>query len=417
LITEKLIIGDILGSVPPETPMAPLQVDFNRHIKRLRMPLEVYDKKYDLDLRKPNDLERSHLLHRLLLLEVPWGTHDGAAVQVSGSGRGGTFHEIWQVCWQPEYAVLLIEAGQWGNTIASAAAARVCHDASRAENLAALTRLVEDVLLAELPEAIQHVMNCLQAEAALSSDIPRLMEALPPLANVLRYGNVRQTDSTMIAEVVDGLVARVTIGLPNACSALNDEAAAEMFARILEVDDSINRLANDGYHQQWRRALTALAEMDAPNVLLQTHGLIAGRSCRILLDCGVFPPAEAARRLGLALSTAAEPAQAGDWVEGFLRGSGQLLIYDDGLLSILDGWLGRMPEQGFEQLLPLLRRTFATFTAPERRKVGEMVRRRAPGRRLQSGKHRAADENFDAQRAASVLPLAALLLGAPWEKE
>ena len=56
-----------------------------------------------------------------------------------------------------------------------------------------------------------------------------LMQALPPLASVLRYGNVRQTDTAMIAQVVDGLAARVCIGLPGACAALNDDAAAEMF--------------------------------------------------------------------------------------------------------------------------------------------------------------------------------------------
>ena len=52
--------------------------------------------------------------------------------------------------------MLLIEAGQWGNTLASAASAQVCQTADQARDLVSLTRLVEDVLLAELPDAIQH---------------------------------------------------------------------------------------------------------------------------------------------------------------------------------------------------------------------------------------------------------------------
>ena len=51
------------------------------------------------------------------------------------------------------------------------------------------------------------------------------------MAEALRYGNVRQTDTRTIVQVVDGLVARICVGLPVACSSLNDEAAAAMFDR------------------------------------------------------------------------------------------------------------------------------------------------------------------------------------------
>ncbi len=68
-----------------------------------------------------------------------------------------------------------------------------------------MTALVEDALLADLPEAIDHIMTRLEQVAALSNDIPHAMEALPSLAGVLRYGNVRQTDTAMVQQVVDGL--------------------------------------------------------------------------------------------------------------------------------------------------------------------------------------------------------------------
>ncbi len=101
------------------------------------------------------------------------------------------------------------------------------------------------------------------------------------------------------------------------------------------------------------------------------HGLIAGCCCRRLLDAGAFDAAEAARRLGLALSTASEPPQASAWVEGFLKGSGLLLLHDEKLLQVLDNWVSHLPSDTFTALLPLLRRTFSTFSAPERRQIGE----------------------------------------------
>jgi len=87
LIHEKLIIGETLGSVPAETPLAPLRQDLAREQKRLRLPPEALERALDLDLRKPNDLDRSRLLHRLLLLGVRWGEPQEA-------GGKGTFHEF-----------------------------------------------------------------------------------------------------------------------------------------------------------------------------------------------------------------------------------------------------------------------------------------------------------------------------------
>jgi uncharacterized protein DUF5682 len=398
LIHEKLIVGETLGQVPDETPLAPLQQDLTREQKRLRMPAEASWRDYDLDLRKPNDLERSHLLHRLALLGVPWG-----ALQRSGGGKG-TFHELWRVQWQPELTIALIEAGIWGNTVADAATAFARGAADQATELPPLTRLVDQALLADLPEAIEHLMRRLQDEAALASDIAHLMDALPPLANVLRYGNVRKTDTGAVAEVVDGLAARVCIGLPGACAALNDDAAAAMFERLLAFNGALALLQNGEQLASWYAALRRLADLRG------CHGLIAGRSCRILLDAGGFSAGEAARRVGLALSTASAPAQAAAWVEGLLKASGALLIHDDALWQIVDGWLASLQSDIFTQTLPLLRRTFATFAAPERRTLGERARL---GRRPQGADRgsQADDMDFDAKQGEAVLPLVAQLLG------
>jgi hypothetical protein len=135
--------------------------------------------------------------------------------------------------------------------------------------------------------------------------------------------------------------------------------------------------------------------------------LIAGRACRILLDAGVFTTDEAARRMGLALSAANAPAQAAAWVEGFLRGSGLLLLHDAALWAVLDQWVTGLTGETFTALLPLLRRTFATFAAPERRLMGERAARglaATPAAEAEVGA-------FDVMRAEAVLPLVARLLG------
>jgi len=235
----------------------------------------------------------------------------------------------------------------------------------------------------------------------VASDVGHLMGALPPLANILRYGNVRKTDAEMVAGVVNGLVTRICIGLPGACGSLNDEAAEEMFGKLLSTHAGIGLLQNPEHTADWNTVLRQLA--DLPNL----HGLLAGRACRLLYDTQQFETAEAARRLSLALSAANAPAQAAAWVDGFLRNSGLLLLHDETLWRVLDDWVTALTVDHFTAALPLLRRTFSTFQTAERRQMGTRV---AGGTEGLAAVAVSSDE-FDEERANQALPLLARLLG------
>lgn len=399
LIHQTLIVSERLGKVPPDTPLVPLQQDLQRLQKRLRLKPEVNERLLILDLRKELDLERSHLLHRLLLLNIPWG-------EPQQTSSKGTFKEGWQLRWQPALSLAIIEAGRWGNSVAIAAETYAKYQADAAPDLPALTQLLDQVLLATLPEAIDYLMTRLEATAAVASDVTHLMAALPALATVLRYRDVRQTDSHTVAKVVDGLVARICIGLPGACASLDEDAAAALLKAIDQTQSAIKLLQQEPYAKTWAKTWSAVLLQLCDRTSL--HGLIAGRSCRLLLDEGSLPPEAAARRLGLALSLANEPAQAAAWVEGFLQGSGLLLLHDEAIWQVLDDWVSGLSNEIFMALLPLLRRTFSTFSGPERRQMGERVRLgvRKAGLAV-------AVADFDCDRADATLPLIAQLLGLP----
>jgi uncharacterized protein DUF5682 len=394
LIAERLIVGRDLGRVPPETPMVPLAQDLAREQRRLRLRAEPGARELDLDLRKANDLARSHLLHRLALLEVPWGR------PVRVAGKAGTFHEVWRIQWQPELAVRIIEAGMWGVTVADAATAHASADADKAAGLPEVTALVERCLLAALPDGVGHAMAVLADRAALDTDVGDLMDALPALARTLRYGDVRGTDAASIAAVVDGLVVRICVGLPVACASLDDEAAAAMVRRVLAVHESLALLARADLSRQWQDTLRRLVD------LANLHGLLAGRATRLLLDAGGLETGEVGRRMAAVLSVGEEPGRAAAWVEGFLSGSALILLHDRALLDLVDGWLAGVGDEVFTDVLPLLRRTFATFGPAERRQIGMRIRR--PGLQGRGG----AEDDIDLARAALVLPILTRLLGA-----
>ena len=395
LIARKLIVGETLGQVPESAPTVPLHRDLLREQKRLRLPAEAVERELDLDLRKENDLARSHLLHRLTILGVPWGR-----VGRAGVGRG-TFHEIWTLRWHPEFAVSLIEAAAWGNTVSGAATARASDLAKQPADLPALTTLLQQVVLANVTDSVGTVLDRLQEESARAPDIAHLMDGLPPLANVLRYSDVRRTDVAVVADVVDGFVVRICVGLPVACISLDDDAASAMRVHIESVHGAISLVQRDDHTTQWHDALRRVADAD------QTHGLVSGRCARLLFDAGAIGDDDAARRFSRTLSIAEDPARAAAWLEGFLAGSGQLLLHDEALWRVVDAWLVGLREEAFVNLLPLLRRAFSSFTAPERRQLGTRVRRgvSAVSQRI------ANSSDFDVARAEAGLRTVMTLLG------
>lgn len=400
IVARRLIVGEVLGAVPDATPMVPLARDLADRQRATRLKPEASVQTRELDLRRPLDLERSRLLHRLALLGVPWG------VPIALAGRTtGTFKEAWQLEWQPEFAVRLIESGRYGTTVERAATARVLAEAREAPDLAALAPLVEGTLLAALPEAVAGLMVAFEGRAAHVADVASLMDALVPLARVRRYGSVRQDDVATVSAVVDALVARICVGLSAACATLDDDGARDMVMRIDAVHGAIATLDREDLRTAWLGAVGGLAQRHG------LHGFVAGRACRLLHDAGALEGDEVRRRLGVSLSRGGDPADGAAWLEGFLESSGLVLVHDPGLLAIVDGWIGSVGGETFDALLPLLRRTFATFAEGERRQIGTLVRRRGGGSARAGGGTADAADELDRARAEATLPVLLALLG------
>ena len=400
LIRNKLEIGTRLGKVPAETPTLPIQNDLASQQKRLRLRPTTEIKSLDLDLRKPNDRERSCLLHRLKLLNIPWGESQEVY------GKSGTFHEIWRLQWQVEFVVNLIEANVWGNTIEAACTGSVRHRATESDTLSELTHLLDGAILAALPIAVTQVLERLDVVGAIATDARRLMDALPPLARVIRYGDVRETPTDRLKPVLAGFLERIFVGLSAACSSLDDEAAEQMVGSISCVQESLDVLQDQERVAEWQAVLRKLMTNDS------LHGLLRGTCCRMLLNQGVLQHEELIRQASLALSPAVGASAAGAWIEGLLRGSGLVLLHEDELWSVLDAWLVDLSEETFVKLLPILRRAFAGFQAPERRAMGEKVKLlRIRGDKRGESPKSPPSRQLDMSRGRLVLPVLAHILG------
>jgi hypothetical protein len=398
-VQRELVVGEQLGAVPEHAPTVPLEADLRAQARTLRLRIDPADKPITLDLRKDFDRAKSVFLHRLSGLGIDWG------VEREDDVRGtGTFRETWSLRWRPELAVAIVDAALWGTTVAAAATARAIHTARTAADLRTVTSAVEQVLLADLPEARPAVLDALEVKASLDVDVVRLMAAVPALVRSVRYGDVRGTDTAALSRVVDALMVRICAGLPAAVTALSDDAAAELRAEVDAVHQALALHARTSggplSRERWMTTLRTLADRR------DVHGLLAGRIVRLLVDATVLPREEAARRFAAHLSVGVTPADKAAWAEGFLAGRGLLLVHDRDLLGVLDSWVTGLDDDQFLDVLPVLRRAFGDFSPAERSNIADQLEHLAAGTAPAAG-----TEPVDPARAAGVLRTVAGILG------
>ena len=393
LIDRELVIGDAIGEVPDDAPQVPLARDVVAQQRKVRLKPSADAQTVELDVRTPNGRNRSVLLHRMRALGVSWGSVE------EGRGSSGTFRETWGLRWEPELTIRVIELSAHGTTVAAAATHRLLEKAAAATALADLVQILDDALLADLPDVVQPVVVRVEAQAAHDPDVVQVIDTLGPLARALRYGDVRGTDASALRRVFDGLVVRALAGALMACRSLDDDAAAAMVERLAGVQAALALTDHQARRGEWPAVLTLIAERS------DVHGLVQGRATRLLHDGGAWKRSQVGSRVSRALSVGTAPGVGASFVEGFVAGSGTVLVHDRELLDVIDGWVSSLTPESFIATVPLLRRTFGGFEPAERRQLGMLLADLAPATGSGFG------SEIDAERAAAALVTVRQMLG------
>ena len=226
--TREVLIGEALGSVPDGVPMVPLDADLRSAAKSLRMAFAATPRTLALDLRKPRDLAKSQLLRRLEILGITWGRRQRVA-------SSGTFKEVWELEWDPEMSVQVVEAAAFGTTVASAAGNALL---GATDSLPQVTRSVERALAAGLSEVVPELLGILDEQAAREMDIVRLLGSVPALARSQRYGDVRGTDASSLEPVTRAVLVRGCAGMPAAAANVDAQVARTLRTTIDDVQES-----------------------------------------------------------------------------------------------------------------------------------------------------------------------------------
>jgi len=351
-----------VGVIGDRVPQNPLARDLTAWQRKTRLKPQDLELEIKLDLRSEAGLLKSTLLHRLNLINVPWGKLIDAQ-----AGRG-TFREVWVIKWDPAFSVWLAEALVHGVTIEQAAANATLKKARETTSITELASLIQSSLVADLPETAAACIEQLQAVAVSSGDITDLMKAVSPLVRVLRYGSARRLPEDALRSLILSISVEINAGVRIGSRGLDEESAATRISAMEAYDESLRLFGDEAQTSSWRNELGKIVGDD------QVTPSIAGLSLRRLHDVRAWElehvAAEFARHTG-----SRQPKESGAFLEGFLRGGSEVLLQDEPLLQLLDVWLCDLSEMDFTDSLPLLRRSMSSFDPVARRRMLEKVQR------------------------------------------
>jgi hypothetical protein len=390
-VRHKVLVGDRIGQLSAQCPLLPLERDMEVQAKKLRLKRSTSAEAITLDLRQPIGIERSCFFHRLTVLGIHWAKYPRTSGQ-------GTARESWHLQWSPDLAIHMLDASLYGSTIEAAASRKLSESAAASSEPEALVAMINQVLNGNLIEVMPVLVQRLGDVVAVSADVQSLMSSVLELAQIIRYGSVRALPVDALWPVLEVISIRVHNGLEASCIACDDDAARQLMTAMDAASSGFAMLHRDNFSQRWGDTLLQLAAAEA------VHPLIQGRVCRLLLDSGELSESRLEEAFYLALSASQEVLQAAAWIEGLLSGGAPALLYDNRIFSLLDGWVCCLDDDHLLQVLPVLRRIFATFASADLSSIGD---------RVLQGKSDLIESSrtIDPQLAESALDCIARLLG------
>lgn len=397
-LRHRIVIGDKIGKISSKIPRIPLQEDIEKTLKKTRLnkdwnTTEVVEKK--LDLRKGTQQEASILLYRLQLIGIPWGV-----LVESSPYNTGSFSESWQLERLPEFDLLIIEAAVWGNTLPEACIEKIRHRLRKKESLKELSYLLRHSLKADLSELTAQLLQSLRDIAAQSQDILDMMQSVPELVTILRYGQTRKTDRDSVKAILEYIFPRFCIGLPTLVQQIDAELAEDIRRQLLQIQRSLHILPEEHLIRRWFESLDSIAG------LTTAHPKLRGLSTRLRFERHHISVDQFALELHYAMSEAQPTDQTAYWLEGFLSGNNMQLLYQPLLWEMLDRWISELSEQSFSLALPVLRRSFADSSVAERKKIFDAARFGLPNYAVES-----SETPKDTEREALIVDAIKDLMG------
>jgi hypothetical protein len=303
-------------------------------------------------LRNPDDLSRSRLLHRVLVLRLH-GFERLTGTDFATRSDLSEPRESWQLCWSPELEADCIEAALYGGSFEEAVVQRLRERAEQAQHDAeSAARICLDVALCGFDAVAAPLVLRLSEVVRAESDFARLAQALSHLLYLYRFdaalGSAGKTPylSLLTDAYERGVWLLTSLGdagpsaLAGVARLLEARRRCAEQLRVEPLRDVLHGLAHDGARPPALRGaaaggLFALGDLEASAVAKLVHAF-------------------------------ARPEQLGDFLTGLFTVGREAVRTEPLLMQRLDELLLAFSDDDFLLALPALRLSFSFFPPREK---------------------------------------------------
>ena len=369
-IAEGIALTDIgtkIGEVPRSGLLTSIQRDFADQCADLKLNFGSVAEKLRLDLRENRrakseksaflQLRRSFFLQRLRLLGIGFAALQGSRQQ------DASWEENWVLSRTPEAEMQLAEAVLKGDTIAHAVSFDLQEKLTATEQIAEITELLESAFLCGMPELLQAAVSRLDSASIDEISIEEIARTAKILSRMLQFGDVRQSDVSVLRPILERLLLRAGLTLTDACFC-DDEAAGQL-AKSIEEIQRIFSVEKGLPSEKWEQAIRELSRRDDLNAKL------SGLATAIRLDLGDLGEEELSQEISRRMSVGLRAELGALWFEGLSLRNHYALIVRRVVWESLSRYIDAIPEDCWQRAMVFLRRAFATYTAGEKDMVAE----------------------------------------------
>lgn len=356
--------GDRVGHLAEGVTLPPLVTALRAELSRLDLEPPRNARELELDLRKPEEREKSRVLHRLRLLSVRGFTLVDGTNPAPGTDPGELW-EKWRLLWSPETEATAIEASRYGSSLEEATAAALREKADLiGRDAEKASALLLDAALAGVGSRVSALMARLEALIRAGGDFIATAKALDRLIYLYVWDTVLEFG-----------------GRENLGSLL-----AETWRRALYLFEGIGSIAGrDRDLTDAVRALASAFERCAEELSLGREEL-AGTLRRVRDDTGQTPLVRGATLGALwamgesgrdeaatTLRLFWDPSMLGDFLTGLFSLAREEVRRDGSLIESIDERISGFEAGEFSEALPALRLAFTWFTPREKAQMAAHI--------------------------------------------
>jgi hypothetical protein len=358
-VLNEVLRGGERGELAPGTPAPPFVHELKQQLAKHGLELKTTPIVLQNDLTKPQERERSVVLHRVALLGIPGFTNAGG-VDFSVRDDLSGLTETWGLQWEPQFEARAVECSRYGPTLREAAWGRLQEMALSATGAAAaallMVKAAECGLASELTAgsglhgkleqlirseqsfieaavALDHLLYLYQFDEVLST------HGLPGLGGLLREAWER---AAWLLDFI-GTNPPEPVGIPPALRALVEVLQRTGGALQLSKTDLVEALLHLESHVQQLPLL---------------RGAAAGALWLLQAQDASQAPQQ--------LRAFADPTVLGDYLTGLFTLARELVSRSPELLRAISEMINGFEPEEFLAALPSLRLAFTFFPPREK---------------------------------------------------